>query len=100
MPIKRVQVVCPANAITGGPEFLHNLVAAVSSLGVPASIVYFPFSTLWPTPAPYRHYGAEISVLNDAEDTLVIFPENSLHGGVETDKSQSGDLVAVVGFLS
>lgn len=75
MAIKRVQVVCPANAVTGGPESLHNLVAAVSSLGVSASIVYFPFSTLWPTPAPYRHYGAEISLLNDAEDTLVIFPE-------------------------
>jgi hypothetical protein len=75
MPIKRVQVVCLANAVTGGPESLHNLVAAVSSLGIPASMVYFPFSQLWPTPAPYRHYGAEVSVLNDAEDTLVIFPE-------------------------
>ncbi|MGE5216017.1 MAG: hypothetical protein ACM3SP_03315, partial [Chloroflexota bacterium] len=75
MSLKKIQVVCPAHSVTGGPESLHNLVAVINSLGFSAQIVYFPFSQVAPTPAPYQHYGAEISDLNDAQDTLVIFPE-------------------------
>jgi len=75
MPIKQIQVVCPANYVTGGAESLHNLVVAISSLGVSATIVYFPFSESSLTPARFQHYGVKVSVLNDTQDTLVIFPE-------------------------
>lgn len=75
MKILKIQVVCPANAVTGGPESLHNLVAVLQSLGERASIVYFPFGPDVKTPEAYHHYGCAVEEIDDSPATLVILPE-------------------------
>ena len=75
MEIRKIQIVCPANAVTGGPESLHNLVAVLQSLGEDASIVYYPFNIRAKTPDVYRHYGVAVDAFDDSRSTLVILPE-------------------------
>jgi hypothetical protein len=70
-----VLVACPGNAMTAGPEALHQLVADLNRLGQPASIVYFPFGKKFDTPAPYLKYQALVSLYEDNENELIIFPE-------------------------
>lgn len=71
----RVRVVCPGNAMTAGPEALHQLVADLNRLGQPAAIVYHPFDQRFETPVPYRQYQAPIDVFADEPGTLLVFPE-------------------------
>jgi hypothetical protein len=71
----KILVVCPANVVTGGPEALHQLVAHMRSLGLPAYIVYLPFDELAQTPMPYKKYQAPVALYEDSFDQLVIFPE-------------------------
>ena len=75
MKIRKIQVVCPADAVTGGPESLHNLVAVLKDLGEEASIVYYPFGSEARTPAPYLRYRCNLETLDDSPETLVIVPE-------------------------
>lgn len=70
-----ILVVCPANVVTGGPEALHQLVAHMRSLGLPASIVYMPFDRIAQAPAPYGKYNAPIASYKDEKGSLIIFPE-------------------------
>ena len=75
MHIKKIQVVCPFGAVTGGPESLHNLVALCRNIGEDAEIVYYPFSAAIDTPTEYRNYGVKSGTISDAHGTLVILPE-------------------------
>ncbi|MEJ6023160.1 hypothetical protein [Ramlibacter sp. PS4R-6] len=71
----RVLVVCPGNAMTAGPEALHQLVGEMNRLGQPAAIVYHPFDREFETPAPYRQHGAPVARYAQEAGTLVVFPE-------------------------
>lgn len=75
MPYHKIQVVSPANMVTGGPESLHNLVAVLGSMGFSASIVYFPFGKEAEIPAAYKNYSVICEQLDDREGNLIIFPE-------------------------
>ena len=70
-----VLVVCPGNAMTAGPEALHQLVADANALGQPAQIVYHPFDRSFETPGPYRKHGAPVGRYADEPGTLILFPE-------------------------
>jgi hypothetical protein len=71
----RVLVVCPGNAVTAGPQALHQLVAELNKLGQPAAIVYHPFDKVFETPEPYRKHGAPVARYAQEAGTLIIFPE-------------------------
>jgi hypothetical protein len=72
---KKILVVCPAGAVTGGPEALHQLVNHMQHLGLPAYIVYLPFDEAAMPPVPYRHYVTPIHQYEDEVGNLIIFPE-------------------------
>ncbi len=76
MPMyKKILVVCPAGAVTGGPEALHQLVAHMNSLGLPAYMCYLPFDQPAKAPQPYERYKTQSSPYEDASGNLIIFPE-------------------------
>lgn len=72
---RKVLVTCPGDAMTAGPEALHQLVAEINALGQPAEIVYHPFERSFETPAAYRRHGAPVGRYADEPGTLVVFPE-------------------------
>jgi hypothetical protein len=72
---RNVLVTCPGNALTAGPEALHQLVADLNRLGQAASIVYFPFDKKFETPDPYKKYGVPVALFEDNNADLIIFPE-------------------------
>ena len=72
----KLVVVCPANAVTGGPEAMHQLVHTANHVERgSAAILYWPFLPQT-TPQPYQHYVCP-KILRDQvpEDALVVFPE-------------------------
>ena len=71
----KVLVICPGNAMTAGPEALHQLVADLNRLGQPAEMVYHPFSRRFEPPAPYRKYGVPVGSYAEEAGTLIVFPE-------------------------
>jgi hypothetical protein len=71
----KILVVCPSGAVTGGPEALHQLVAHMNSLGLPAYIVYQPFEKTAEAPEPYKRYKAPVARYEDVAGNLIIFPE-------------------------
>jgi hypothetical protein len=75
MKINKVQVVCPAEVVTGGPESLHNLVATLSSIGECAEIVYYPFTGNGVVPDAYVDYNVKVGVISDEVGVLLILPE-------------------------
>lgn len=73
---KKIYVYCPGNAISGGPELLHQLVAELVKNKVPASIVYYPCDRSWSTPEPYLRYECPVERdVPDDSDVAVIVPE-------------------------
>lgn len=72
---RHVRVVCPGNAMTAGPEALHQFVAELNAIGQPASIVYHPFDRTFQTPEAYRRHGAPVGRYTQEPGTLVVFPE-------------------------
>src|SRR5438067_806600 len=72
---RRVLVVCPGNAMTAGPEALHQLVGQLVALGQDAAIVYHPFERTFETPAAYRHHAAPVARYAEEPGTLIVFPE-------------------------
>jgi hypothetical protein len=71
----RVLVICPGNAMTAGPEALHQLVADLNRLGQPAEMVYHPFDRRFEPPAPYRRYAVPVGTHAEEPGTLIVFPE-------------------------
>ena len=72
---KKILVVCPADAVTGGPEALHQLTAHMNSLGLPAYMCYLPFSDSAKLPSPYERYQTQSAPYEDVPGNLIIFPE-------------------------
>ena len=72
----RVFILCPAGAISGGPEALHQLGGALRARGVAAAMVYYPTGPRHEVPAPYRHYGVAVSPgVADEADSVIVIPE-------------------------
>jgi hypothetical protein len=71
----KILVVCPAGAVTGGPEALHQLVDHMNHLGLPAYVTYLPFDRAVQAPEPYQHYNAPVASYEDILGNLIIFPE-------------------------
>ena len=72
---KKILVVCPAGAVTGGPEALHQLTAHMNSLGLPAYMCYLPFTETASPPVPYTRYHTQSACYEDVSGNLIIFPE-------------------------
>jgi hypothetical protein len=72
---KNILLACPGNAVTAGPEAIHQLASDLIRLGANAAIVYFPFSKDFKTPELYKKYGVPIVKYRDTEGDLFIFPE-------------------------
>ena len=72
---QKILIVCPAGAVTGGPEALHQLCAHMNSLGLPAYMCYLPFDQLATVPKPYERYSTESAPYEDVSGNLIIFPE-------------------------
>lgn len=72
---KKILVLSPGNAVTGGPEAMHYLVHVLRDLGLDAYIVYLPLGKGYQVPQPYEKFNTPIGQYEDKPDTLIIFPE-------------------------
>lgn len=72
---KKIFVCCPGDAVTGGPELLHQLVDALRKLGKEAYISYYPFDRQFNCPEPYCHYQAPQQKIEDTAGCLIVLPE-------------------------
>ena len=72
---KKIFIVCPSYAVTGGPEALHQLAFHMNSLGLSAYMSYIPFDQPASAPCPYKHYKTESTPYEDVKGNLIIFPE-------------------------
>jgi hypothetical protein len=70
-----VLIACPGNAMTAGPEAIHQLAHDLIRLGHNAAVVYFPFTKEFNTPEPYTQYRVPVVKYRDIEGELFIFPE-------------------------
>jgi len=87
---KKILVVCPAGALTGGPEALHQLTAHMNTLGLPAYMCYLPFSKSAIAPAAYKRYKTQSSPYEDAPGNLIIFPEVYPMLALKVKQAQAG----------
>lgn len=71
----KIIVCCPANAATGGPEILHQLVYTLRRLGHHAFISYYPFDEMHLCPEAYRKYDVPQMKFVDIGGTFIIVPE-------------------------
>ena len=74
-PYKKILIVCPAGAVTGGPEALHQLAAHMNDLGLPAFMCYLPFNQTAIAPQPYERYNTQSALYEDIRGNLILFPE-------------------------
>ncbi len=71
-----VFALCPANALTGGPEALHQFVHKARQQGFDARIVYVPASADAQVPDTYRCYDMEIDQpASYSPHDIVVVPE-------------------------
>ena len=74
-PQTKIYVACPAGAVTGGPELLHQLVHNLRATGINAYIFYHPVVEK-PKPLAYEKYDAPyVFNIADEEDNVLIIPE-------------------------
>lgn len=75
----KIYVLCPANAITGGPDALHQIVFYLNGLGINSIIAYVPNPNCnIEIPKPYNVYINSFITkeeIVDDEENLVIIPE-------------------------
>ena len=84
-----ILVCCPGNAMTAGPEAIHQLASDLIRLGHNAAVVYFPFSKTFETPEPYKKYGVPIAKYRDIQGELIIFPEIVTTYGLKAKHAQA-----------
>lgn len=73
----QVYVCCPGDAVTGGPELLHQFVNELRTQGVNAFILYMPFDRKFEVPSQYKHYNTPIADFEsvDVSNSVVVIPE-------------------------
>jgi hypothetical protein len=86
---KKVLVVCPGNAMTAGPEALHQLVGRLNMLGQPAAMVYHPFDQNFTTPQAYTKYDVPVQQYQDQPGNLILFPEIFTKLALKTRSAQA-----------
>jgi hypothetical protein len=84
-----ILITCPGNAMTAGPEAIHQLASDLIRLGHNAAVVYFPFSETFETPEPYKKYGVPIAKYRDIQGELIIFPEIVTTYGLKAKHAQA-----------
>jgi hypothetical protein len=85
-----VLIACPGNAMTAGPEAIHQLAADLIRMGHNAAVVYFPFAEEFQTPEPYKKYGVPIARYRDVAGDLIIFPEIVTTYALKVQHAQAG----------
>ncbi|WP_394789616.1 hypothetical protein [Rhodoferax sp.] len=86
---QKVQVVCPGNAMTAGPEALHQLVERMNALGQPAAMVYHPFNRTFAIPPAYQKYQAPVEKYSDLPGNLILFPEIFTKLALQTQQAEA-----------
>lgn len=70
------KIVCPKRVVTGGPEAMHQLGAALIAAGHRAEMVYWPIARENQTPDKFKPYGVPVSTeLPDRPEVVVVLPE-------------------------
>ena len=80
---KKILVFCPNDAVTGGPDALHQMVYYLNHIGYNANIVYYAFSKkhFFAIPEAYKTYVSEYMTEKnfvDSPDNIVVLPERSV----------------------
>ena len=78
---KKIFVVCPAYAKSGGPELLHQLVFALNKLGYFAQIAYYSFEDCLCTSISYPEYvdtSIGIKDIEDSNNSIIVLPETRI----------------------
>ena len=76
--MKKIFIVASGNAVSGGPEVLHQLGDSLNRYGRRAWMVYHPFNKLHETPDAYRRYNVSPVRLDQVEPgSIVVLPEVS-----------------------
>ena len=75
--MKKIFVLCPGNAVSGGPELLHQFVDSLNNQGGDAYILYYPFETTYHTPSEYEKYNIQVAKFCDVADDIVVLSEVS-----------------------
>ncbi|MFL5256130.1 MAG: hypothetical protein ACJ8AI_25195 [Rhodopila sp.] len=69
----RVDILCPAGSISGGPEALHQLCGALRTRGIDAAMVYYGVEARLGVPPPYDYCGAVVRAeAVDMPDTVIV----------------------------
>ena len=76
--------------MTAGPEAIHQLASDLIRLGHNAAVVYFPFSSEFQTPEPYKKYCVPIARYRDIRGELIIFPEIVTTYALKVRHAQAG----------
>lgn len=73
---RRIVIICPGEVVSGGPEALHQLGAALQDAGQDVAMCYFPFERKYEaSPQAYRAYGVPVCKFDDIGDAEVVLPE-------------------------
>lgn len=70
-----IVIICPGETVSGGPEALHQLGAALRELGVAAAMCYFPFGQRFPRPAAYAGYDVPSCAFDQIGGADIVIPE-------------------------
>lgn len=74
--MRKVFIVAPAGAATGGPELSHQLCDYLNREVRRAWIIYYPFGSGLEAPLQYHRYNTESAMLSDVDsDSIVVLPE-------------------------
>lgn len=74
----RFRILCPRNTLTGGPEALHQLGAAMREAGLDAAMVYVPLRPDNRTPDKFLRYGVPVRPrLEDDDDVVLVVGETA-----------------------
>jgi hypothetical protein len=72
---KKILIVCPGGAVTGGPEALHHLAHLLCEMGIDARMLYAPFEKKFEVPDAYRNFNIQVGQYEDVKGNLIVFPE-------------------------
>ena len=79
----KIYVFCPNDAVTGGPDALHQLVFYLNEIGCEAQIVYYAYTPKhhFAVPNSYKNYVSSFILEKDVVDeakSAVVLPENAV----------------------
>jgi len=83
------KIYCPQGVVTGGPEALHQLGAALIQAGFDARMYYFPPSPSNHCMEKYLHYAVpQTQQVDDRPDEVIVLPETATHFLWQFQKAQ------------